>query len=354
MAGNSYGELLKVTTFGESHGPAIGVVLDGVPPKLSLTEKDVQVELDRRRPGQSAITTQRREKDKAVILSGVIDGKTTGTPLAIFIANQDQRTKDYSKIKNLFRPGHADFTYVQKYGIRDHRGGGRSSGRETACRVAAGAVAKKILAKAKIKVFGYTLSVDDIYAETFDLKQIEKNPVRSPDKKAAQLMLKRIQEVRDQGDSVGGIVEVVVKNCPAGLGDPVFDKLNARLAHAIFSIGTIRGLEFGAGFAASFMKASEHNDAFVVKGGRIRTATNLAGGILGGISSGEDIVMRMAVKPPSSIAIKQQTVTKTKKKTTIKVEGRHDPCLCPRIVPVAESMVALTLADCLLIQRSIS
>ncbi len=352
MAGNSYGELLKITTFGESHGPAIGVVIDGVPPKLPLTEKDIQVELDRRRPGQSAITTQRREKDKAVILSGVINGKTTGTPLAIFVANQDQRSKDYSKIKNLFRPGHADFTYMQKYGIRDYRGGGRSSGRETACRVAAGAVAKKILEKAKIRVYGYTLAVDDIYAQTITLSEIEKNPVRSPDKKAAKLMMERIKEVRDAGDSVGGIVEILVKNCPAGLGDPVFDKLSARLAHGLFSIATIKGLEFGAGFAAASMKASEHNDPFVVKSGKIRAATNLAGGMLGGISSGEEIVMRMAVKPPSSIALKQNTVTAAKKKATIKVEGRHDPCLCPRIVPVAEAMVALTLADCWLVQRS--
>lgn len=353
MAGNTFGQLFKMTTFGESHGPAIGVVLDGVPPGIPLEEKDIQGDLDRRRPGQSSITTQRREGDQVEILSGVFEGKTTGTALAMLIRNKDRRSEDYSNIKDAFRPGHADYTVLKKYGIRDYRGGGRVSGRETAARVAGGAVAKKILDKENIHIIAYTLAVGDIQAERHDFAAIEKNEVRAPDPKAAEKMIAEIKEARKNGDSLGGIVEAIIKGCPPGLGDPVFDKLTSRLAHALMSIGGTRGIEFGTGFAAARMKGSEHNDIFTVIDGQISTKTNHAGGILGGISSGEDIVLRVAVKPPSSISKPQETVNTSKEPTTIQVKGRHDPCICPRVVPVVEAMIAVTLADVLLLQKSI-
>ncbi|MDP2654184.1 MAG: chorismate synthase [Candidatus Omnitrophota bacterium] len=353
MAGNSFGQLFRITTFGESHGPAIGVVIDGVPPGIDLTPEDIQKELDRRRPGQSKITTQRKESDRAEILSGIFEGKSTGTPLAILIRNEDQRSQDYANIKDVFRPGHADYTYQIKYGIRDYRGGGRSSGRETACRVAAGAVAKKILHYHHIQVLAYTLAVADVYAQKIDYSVIEKNLVRAPDMDAAERMIQKIEEARKDCDSLGGVIETVVKGCPAGLGDPVFDKLNARLAHAMLSIGTIRGIEFGTGFAATKMRGSAHNDAFCKTDRQIHTKTNHAGGILGGISNGEDILFRVAVKPPSSIAKNQDTVDISGEDVSVQVKGRHDPCICPRVVPVVEAMTAVTLADALLIQKSI-
>lgn len=353
MAGNTFGQLFKVTTFGESHGPAIGAVLDGVPPNIPLTENDIQHDLDRRRPGQSKITTQRQEADKVEILSGVFEGKTTGTALAMLIRNEDQRSKDYSNLKDTFRPGHADFTYQAKYGIRDYRGGGRSSGRETACRVAAGAVAKKILAQHNIKIIAYTLAVGDIWAKNIDHSVIESNLVRAPDLKSAELMIQRIEAARKDCDSLGGIIEAVIKGCPPGLGDPVFDKLTARLAYALMSIGTTRGIEFGEGFAAVKMRGSEHNDPFIMKDGKVRAKTNHAGGILGGISNGEDITLRLAVKPPSSIAKDQQTVDISGEDVSLQVKGRHDPCICPRVVPVVEAMIALTLVDSLLIQKAV-
>lgn len=354
MAGNSYGDIFKITTFGESHGPAIGVVIDGVPPNLSLTEKDIQYDLDRRRPGQSKITTQRQEKDKVEILSGIFEGKTTGTALALLIRNEDQRSKDYSNIKDVFRPGHADYTFLKKYGIRDYRGGGRSSGRETACRVAAGAVAKKILDQHNIKVIAYTAAVGDIKAEKIDYAVIEKNLVRAPDLNAAKKMIKLIDDVRKKCDSVGGVVEAVVHGCPPGLGDPVFGKLNAKIAFGLMSIGTIRGVEFGLGFEATKMTGAKHNDKFFMDGKRVRTMTNHAGGILGGISNGEDILLRVGVKPPSSIAQSQQTVDTKGHDVNIEVKGRHDPCICPRVVPVVEAMIALTIVDCLLLQKTLS
>ncbi len=354
MAGNTYGHLFRVTTFGESHGPAIGVIVDGVPPRVDLTEEDIQVELNRRRPGQSAITTQRQEADRIEILSGIFEGKTTGTPLALLIRNTDARSKDYSQLKDKFRPGHADFSFESKFGIRDWRGGGRSSGRETATRVAAGAVAKKILGQRGVRINAYTLAVGGIQANQTDFSQIEKNAVRCPDPEAALKMIDKIEAVRKEGDSLGGIIEAVVQGCPAGLGDPVFDKLEARLASAILSIGTIKGVEFGLGFGSAHLKGSEYNDAFTLKEGKIRTATNHAGGIQGGISNGENIVLRAVVRPTSSISKVQQTVNKvTHEHSTIEVEGRHDPCICPRVVPVIEAMIALTLMDCLLIQESI-
>jgi len=354
MAGNTFGEVFKVTTFGESHGPAIGVIIDGVPPNLSLSESDIQFDLDRRRPGQSKITTQRKESDTVKILSGVFEGKTTGTALAMIIPNKDHRSKDYSNIKDIFRPGHADYTYFMKYGNRDHRGGGRSSGRETACRVAAGAVAKKILSQNDINIVAYTLAVGDIVAQTKDFTVIEQNIVRAPDLDAAKKMIKKIEEARKNLDSIGGIVEAIVHGCPAGLGDPVFDKLNARLSYALMSIGTLRGIEFGLGFEATKMPGSKHNDKFFMDGDNVKMRSNNAGGILGGISTGDDIILRVGVKPPSSIAQKQQTVSTDLKNTNIEVKGRHDPCICPRVVPVVEAMIALVLVDSLMLQKMIS
>ncbi len=352
MAGNTYGQLFKLTTFGESHGPAIGVVVDGCMSMLPLHEADIQVELDRRRPGQSSITTQRKESDTVEILSGVFEGKTTGAPIALLIRNSDAKSKDYEKLKDVLRPGHADFSYLAKFGIRDYRGGGRSSGRETAARVAAGAIAKKILAQRKIKIIAYTLSVGDIVAKKIDLYTIESNPVRCPDPQAAALMEQKILDVRKAGDSIGGVVEAVIQGCPPGLGDPVFDKLGARLAAAVMSIGTIKGVEIGDGFAITKLQGSQSNDIFYSEGGRVRTKTNHAGGILGGISTGEEIKLRVAVKPPSSIVLPQETITTSKETTTVQVTGRHDPCICPRVVPVVEAMLAVTLLDCLMIQES--
>ena len=352
MAGNSFGQLFRITTFGESHGPAIGVVIDGVPPKLPLSQTDIQKDLDRRRPGQSKITTQRKESDKAEILSGVFEGRSTGAPLAILIRNEDQRSKDYENIKDVFRPGHADFSYMAKYGIRDYRGGGRSSGRETACRVAAGAVAKKILAMHKVEIIVYTSAVGDTYAQNIDFKIIEQNAVRTADSKAAPVMIAKIEEARKRGDSLGSQLVCIVKNCPPGLGDPCFDKLNARLAQALMSIATVKAIEFGDGFGASQLTGSVNNDSFVLKAKKVGTATNHAGGIIGGISTGEDIIIRMALKPPSSISKPQRTLNEKLEEVELQVKGRHDPCLAPRVVPVAEAMIALTLVDCLLIQKS--
>ncbi len=353
MAGNTFGQVFKVTTFGESHGPAIGLIIDGVPPNLSLKEADIQFDLDRRRPGQSKITTQRQESDTVEILSGVFEGNTTGTALAMMIRNKDYRSNDYADIKDVFRPGHADYTFFMKYGHRDYRGGGRSSGRETACRVAAGAVAKKILREAGINIVAYTLAVGDVYAKMKDFNVIEKNIVRAPDMDAAEKMIERIDEARKNCDSLGGVVEAIVHGCPAGLGDPVFDKLNARLSYGLMSIGALRGIEFGLGFKATELSGSKHNDKFFMDGEKIKLRTNHAGGILGGISTGEDIVLRVGVKPPSSIAQKQQTVSKDLKDTDVEVKGRHDPCICPRVVPVVESMIALVLIDALMLQKMI-
>ena len=352
MAGNTFGQLFRVTTFGESHGAAIGVVIDGVPPLLPLTEADIQKDLDRRRPGQSKITTQRQEADKVEILSGVFEGKTTGAPLAMLIRNEDQRSKDYENIKDVFRPGHADFSYFTKFGIRDYRGGGRSSGRETASRVAAGAVAKKLLSKHNVQIHVYTLAIADLIAKNIDFNVIEQNIVRTADAQIAEAMIAKIEEARKNGDSLGAVLECVIKNTPAGLGDPCFDKLNARLAQALMSIATVKGIEFGDGFGASQLKGSVNNDRFVLKGDRIGTSTNHSGGIMGGISTGEDILIRMALKPPSSIPTPQKTLNEQKKEVEVIVKGRHDPCLAPRVVPVAEAMIALTLVDCMMIQKS--
>ncbi len=353
MAGNSFGEIFRVTTFGESHGAAIGCIIDGVPPNIILSEKDIQHDLDRRKPGQSEVTTSRQETDAVEILSGVFEGRTTGTSLALLIRNKDHHSEDYENLKDVFRPGHADYTYAQKFGIRDYRGSGRASGRETAARVAAGAVAKKILSFEGVRILAYTLAVGDVFAQSIDHSVIEQNIVRSPDLRKVQEMITCINEARDLGDSVGGIVEAVVMGCPAGLGDPVFDKLEARLSHAVMSIGAVKGIEFGAGFAVAQMRGSQSNDAPVVDKGHLKTKDNLSGGILGGIATGEDICFRVAVKPTSSIARSQVAAAKDLSLTSLEVKGRHDPCLCPRMVPVVEAMTAIVLADAFLIQKTI-
>ncbi len=353
MAGNSFGSYFRITTFGESHGKAVGVLIDGVRPNMKISEKAIQQELNRRRPGQSKVTTPRKEADQVEILSGVFEGNTLGTPICLLIWNKDQDSKAYDGLKDLLRPGHAGFTYLAKYGIQDYRGGGRASGRETAGRVAAGAVAKHILAKQGIQIFAYTKEIGGITAKKIDLKEIEQNSVRCPDRDAAKKMERKILQIKNQGDSLGGIIEAVVKNCPAGLGEPVFDKLEADLAKALMSIPAVKGFEVGSGFSTSKMKGSEHNDEFFKdkKTGRIHTKTNFAGGILGGISTGEDIIIRIAVKPTSSIGIEQKTVDIKGKRQIIKIEGRHDPCICPRVVPVVESMIALVLVDHLMRQK---
>lgn len=350
--GNTFGKLFRVTTFGESHGTALGAVIEGCPPKISLTEEDIQKELDRRKPGQSAVTTARKEDDKVRILSGVFEGQTLGTPIAMIVFNKDAKSQDYEKLKEVYRPGHADFVWEKKFGIRDHRGGGRSSGRETVSRVMAGAVAKKVLLHRdfgkEMEIFAYAKQIGPIIAEYIDLSFIEKNMVRTADPKKAQEMEEYIKKTKGEGDSVGGVVEIVVKNMMPGLGMPVFDKINADLAKALVSIPTVKAVEFGAGFQSAMLKGSEHNplQGTGEMGG--------GGGISGGISTGEDMVIRVTVKPPSSISKEQETHNKQGENVKIQVTGRHDPCIIPRFIPVAESMVALVLADHLLRQRAIN
>jgi chorismate synthase len=350
MPGSLFGRILTVTTFGESHGPAVGAVMDGVPPGLPLAPEDIQRDLDRRRPGQSSVTTERAESDTVEILSGVLEGRTTGTPIALLIRNSSARSGDYESIKDVFRPGHADYSYLAKYGIRDWRGGGRSSGRETAARVAAGAVAKLILSQRGISVRGHTVEIAGVRAGGFDPAEIERNPVRAADAAAARLMMERIEDAKRAGDSVGGIAEVVVSGCPAGLGEPVFDKVEALLAHAVMSIGGARAVEVGAGFEASRMRGSQYNDSLFMDGGKVASRTNNAGGIVGGISTGGEIVVRAAFRPPASISLPQQSVNTKGEPVTVEVRGRHDPCIVPRAVPVLEAMTALVIADCLLLQ----
>ena len=353
MSGSSFGSVFKVSTFGESHGPAIGCVIDGCPPNIELSHSDIQFELDRRRPGQSSVTTPRKESDIVEILSGVFEGRTTGAPIGLLIRNADQRSKDYSNIKDVFRPGHADMTFQEKYGIRDYRGGGRSSGRETACRVAAGAIAKKVLLQHGISFIAHTSQVGELKASTIDLAEIENNPVRCADPVVALEMVALIEKLAAEGDSIGGAVSLLIKGLPIGLGDPVFDKFDAVLSHALMSIGTIKGIEFGEGFDAVTMRGSDHNDKFIPTDDGITTETNHAGGILGGITNGQDVICRLAIKPPSSISKAQDTVTKDGREAEISVTGRHDPCICPRVVPVVESMAAIVVLDRLLIQQTV-
>ncbi len=353
MPGNSFGRLFRITTWGESHGTALGVVIDGCPAGLEISEEDIQHELDRRRPGQSAITTQRKEPDRIEILSGVFQGKTLGTPISLMVKNEDVISKSYEDIKDVYRPGHADYTYDVKYGIRDYRGGGRSSARETVGRVAAAAIAKKFLSLHGIKTLGYVKQVGDLVAEKIDFDEIENNPVRCPDRKKAGEMIELIDKVRREGDSIGGVVEVVSMGVPPGLGEPVFHKIDADLAAALMSIGGIRGFEVGMGFEVGRRRGSEVNDVmYMDDSGKLRFKTNNAGGILGGITNGDNLVVRIAIKPTSSIPKVQNTVDKFGAQKDLVVKGRHDPCLCPRAVPIAEAMVNLVLADHLLLAKA--
>jgi chorismate synthase len=349
MSSNTFGRYLRLTTFGESHGPAVGAVLDGLPPRLKLDLTGVQRELDRRRPGASSVASARREPDRVQVLSGLFDGQTTGAPICMVIASEDARPADYEPLRELLRPGHADATYRQKYGIRDWRGGGRASGRETAARVAAGAVARQLLAPLGVRVVGQVIELAGIVAVAPDPTAAPKSPVRCGDPEAAARMEAAIEQARAEGDSVGGVVQVIASGVPAGWGDPVFGKLDALLAGALMSIGAVKGVEVGDGFALARMMGSESNDALVPGG----FATNRAGGVLGGISTGQDLVLRCAVKPTPSIRKTQTTVDTSGQPATISVQGRHDPCIAPRLVPVAEAMTCLVLADAWLAQRAL-
>ncbi|MCF4101608.1 chorismate synthase [Gillisia sp. M10.2A] len=350
MAGNTFGTVFKLTTFGESHGVAIGGVIDGCPAGISLDLDKIQEELDKRRPGQSAIVTQRKEPDTVEFLSGIFEGKTTGTPIGFTIKNANQKSKDYSHIKDSYRPSHADYTYDEKYGVRDYRGGGRSSARETACRVVGGAIAKQLLPQ--ISITAYTASVGHIKLDKeykdIDFSLIESNPVRCPDTASADKMEAYIREIRAQGDTVGGTVQCVIKNVPKGLGEPVFDRLHAQLGKAMLSINAVKGFEYGSGFEGTAMKGSDHNDLFNTDGS---TRTNLSGGIQGGISNGMDIYFNVAFKPVATIMQKQQTINSKGEEVEMVGKGRHDPCVVPRAVPIVEAMAALVLADFWLLNK---
>lgn len=346
--GNSFGELFRITTFGESHGPAIGVIIDGCPAGLVIDEGFIQEELDRRKPGQSRITTQRKEEDTFKILGGVFEGKSAGTPIAIVIENKDQRSKDYSHISETYRPSHADFTYEAKYGFRDYRGGGRSSARETASRVAAGAIAKMLLKAQGITIAAYVSQVGEIKAPdytTLDLSLTERTMVRCPHDETAKRMIELIDRVRLDRDTIGGIITCVIQHAPVGLGEPVFDKLHADLGKAMLSINAVKGFEYGSGFDGITLRGSQHNDEFYSEAGRIRTRTNRSGGIQGGISNGEDIYFRVAFKPVATIMQDQNSVDKAGKEVVVSGKGRHDPCVVPRAVPIVEAMAALVIAD---------
>lgn len=352
--GNTFGHLFRITTFGESHGGGVGVVIDGCPPQIEISAEEIQVELDRRRPGQSKITTPRRETDTCEILSGVFQGQTLGTSICILVRNKDARPQDYSEMAEKYRPSHADATYDAKYGIRNWQGGGRSSARETIGRVAAGAIAKKILKQiAGVEIVGYVKRIKDLEAvvdpNTVTLEQVESNIVRSPDGEFANRAIEEIDRYLRQGDSVGGVVECVARNVPKGLGMPVFDKLEADLAKAVMSLPASKGFEIGSGFAGTLLTGSEHNDEFYIdEAGQIRTVTNRSGGIQGGISNGEHIILRAAFKPTATIRKEQRTVTRSGEETVLAAKGRHDPCVLPRAVPMVEAMVALVLCDHLL------
>jgi chorismate synthase len=351
MAGNSYGTLFRITTFGESHGEALGGIIDGCPSGIAIDLEAIQLEMSRRKPGQSAIVTQRKEPDDVQFLSGIFEGKTTGTPIGFIIPNTNQKSDDYSHIKDNYRPSHADYVYEKKYGIRDYRGGGRSSARETASRVVAGAIAKQMLPD--IKINAYVSSVGPIFLEKpyqdLDFSKIENNPVRCPDEESAVIMEEYIREIRKQGDTVGGTVTCVIQNVPIGLGEPVFDKLHAELGKAMLSINAVKGFEYGSGFCGAQMKGSEHNDLYNSDG---TTKTNLSGGIQGGISNGMDIYFRVAFKPVATIMQKQESLDNQGNITEMTGKGRHDPCVVPRAVPIIEAMAAIVLADFYLINKT--
>ncbi len=352
MAGNTYGKIFKITTYGESHGKGIGVVIDGCPANIPITEEEIALELDRRRPGQSAIVTQRKESDTPFIMTGVFEGVTTGMPINIFIPNEDQRSKDYSHIADKYRPSHADYTYQVKYGVRDYRGGGRSSARETAARVAAGAVAKKILLQYGVTVNAFVSQVGNITlpndAYPIQTNLIESNIVRCPHGPTAQKMEDLIREVRKDGDTIGGVISCIIEGCPPGLGEPVFDRLHADLGKAMLSINAVKGFEYGEGFKAATMRGSDHNDAFVNENDKIVTKTNHSGGIQGGISNGMPIFFNVAFKPVATIVTAQESVDMEGNATSVEGKGRHDPCVVPRAVPIVESMAAITILDHLL------
>jgi chorismate synthase len=351
MAGNTFGHLFRITTFGESHGGGVGVVVDGCPPGLEISREEIQKELDRRRPGQSAITTQRKEQDEIHILSGILDGKTTGTPILLLVFNKDAKSEDYLNLKDLYRPGHADYTFQMKYGIRDRKGSGRASARETLGRVAAGAIAKKYLKeKLGIEILSFVEQVGDIKTDIdfnkVTMDEVESNIVRCPDQNTAERMIKLIESVRDEGDSIGGVVRGVIKNVPIGLGEPVFDKLPADLGKAMMSINAVKGFEIGSGFEGVKLRGSQHNDELHInEQGRVKTKTNNAGGTLGGISNGETIYFRVAIKPVSTIRKKQNTVNINEEEVMLEATGRHDPCVLPRAIPIVDAMSALVIMD---------
>jgi chorismate synthase len=358
--GSSFGQLFRVMTWGESHGGGVGVVIDGCPPRLDLSEEDIQRELDRRRPGQSAITTARDEADRCQILSGVFEGRTLGTPISIMVQNKDARPEAYAEMKSTYRPSHADFTYEAKYGIRNWQGGGRASARETIGRVAAGAIARKVMRALSpgFELLAYVNHVYEVTATidpaTVTMEEVEANAVRCPDAAAAEKMIAAIEKARADGDSLGGVIACVARGVPAGLGEPVFDKLEADLAKAMLSLPASKGFEIGSGFGATRMRGSEHNDAFEMRDGKVRTTTNRSGGVQGGISNGENIFFRVAFKPTATIAKEQQTVTAAGEKTTLAARGRHDPCVLPRAVAIVEAMAALVLCDHALRQKAIA
>jgi chorismate synthase len=346
MSDNSFGKLFRVTTWGESHGPSIGCVVDGVPPRLALNEADLQIYLDQRKPGQNRFTTQRQEPDQVQIMSGVFEGLTTGTPISLIIENKDHRSKDYGDIKDKFRPGHADYTYMEKYGIRDYRGGGRSSARETAMRVAAGGVARKILDN-KIQIIGALVQIGDlrINRDNWDDDEISKNPFWCPDKEMVPIWERYLDDIRKTGNSIGAIIEIIARGVPAGLGAPIYGKLDGDLAAAMMSINAVKGVEIGAGFASSALNGVDNADEIRIKDGKAQFTSNNAGGILGGISSGQDIITRFVVKPTSSILIPRKTIDRHNNETEILTKGRHDPCVGIRAVPIGEAMMACVLAD---------
>lgn len=355
MAGNTFGNIFRLTTFGESHGKAIGGIIDGCPAGLEIDQEFVQHELDRRRPGQSSIASPRKEEDTVEFLSGIFEGKSTGTPIAFIIRNKDQKPEDYDQLKELYRPSHADFTYDQKYGFRDYRGGGRSSARETACRVVGGALAKLLLAHEKITVKAFVTQIGTIKLEkefhVIDLTEIENSPVRCPDPETSHKMGTLLEELQQKGDTTGGVIQCIITGVPAGLGEPVFNKLHAELGKAMLSINAVHGFEYGSGFASAAMKGSDHNDTFIKSDGKISTATNFSGGIQGGISNGQDIYFRVAFKPVATLMSDQQTVDQEGHTKTFTGKGRHDVCVVPRAVPIVEAMAALVIADYLLLAR---
>ncbi len=349
MTGNTFGKIFKITTFGESHGHSLGLIIDGFPSNIEIDFELIKKDLERRKPGQSSITTQRKESEEFEIISGIFEGKSTGMPITVTVKNQDQKSKDYDHISDKFRPSHADFTYFEKYGIRDYRGGGRSSARETVSRVIGGSFAKMLLNKLNIQVYSYVSQVGNIKLEqnyqNLNLDNIENNIVRCPDSEMAEKMISEIDKVRKDGDTIGGIVSCVIKNVPIGLGEPVFDKLHADLGKAMLSINAVKGFEYGSGFDSVSMKGSEHNDIFYNDNGKIKTKTNFSGGIQGGISNGEDIFFRVAFKPVATIMKIQETVDEKGNLVEIQGRGRHDPCVVPRAVPIVDAMAAIVIID---------